>query len=776
MMQAAGHKHLLDLRIYSADLHCEIVESAYPDLHGTMTPKELFSIINDADLMYHVDREYTEANLGYQALLDQVDAQGEGIYYFRMNTDCGVEWVTAKVTPLEAGNDGLRILITSQENYDEDGKNLAEAEVREILFDGLGATCKNLIFIDVLHDKYKMLNCYDNELYRQLEVPARDGYVTDNEAYAINLVYEADQDNFREHTSLDWYFRNLDHKGAHDTFMVRHRFQEELRWVNVNTVCTRRDEDAFHVLYWVTESGGAFYDNGVTATLISEMIGQFRWERRTGHTPRLIVGDTYKSITGIGYEETPEETYQEYFKRIVPEDWERYHAYFQNLRDGVEGSPELVYRWIHPTKGLRYFRGRAVCLAATKDYTCYRGYHQDVTEIMQEKLAKDAELAHALKAAEEARYAKDDFFSKLSHDIRTPMNAVLGYTELLEKSGNDPKAFANYLAKLKDSGTVLYSLINNILEMAHLENGDVAVELSKCNIYQALSSVESILGSKMKEKNLHYTQQVNLDHPNVLCDITKLDEVFLNVLSNAIKFTPEGGHITLTVTEEPSSREGWGVYTTKFTDDGIGMSAEFLPHLFETFSRERTDEAHATHGTGLGGAVAKQLVDLMGGTITAESEPGHGTTVTLKMELEFAEPDERAPRAEGDAPFEGKRVLLAEDNDLNAEIATEILTDMGLQVERAENGEVCAQMMREAGPGYYDLVLMDIMMPQMDGYEATRAIRQLDSKRAHVPVVAMTANVLDSDRMRAFDAGMDDFLPKPIDVDQLEATLHKYLD
>lgn len=766
---------LIDLRILVAEKRCSIIESAFPELHGTMTADELFSAIQTGNLAHYVDREQLIEGLDLQTLVEEVAKHGEALQYFRMNTAHGIEWVTAKITPYSPDSEDLRVTITSQGNCDVNGTTLNEATIREILFDGLGTAYKNLIFIDVLNDRYKMLNTYNDEIAQKLEVPARDGYSLDNQAYATNLVFENDQQMFLEHTSLSRYRSHLNRVGARDTFMIRHRSHEEFRWVSVNTVCTRRDENAFHVLYWIAEPQDSPYGEDTQTTLFSELIGQFRWERRTGHTPRLIVGDTYKNITGIGNEPTPEETYQEYFSRIVPEDWEKYHAYFLSLREGVQSNEELTYRWMHPTKGLRYFRGRAICLAATDDYTCYRGYHQDITDIMQERIEKDAELARALEAAERARYAKDDFFSKLSHDIRTPLNAVLGYAELLEKCADDSDARANYVAKIKDSSTVLYSLINNVLEMAHLDASDITVELRNVNIGTALTSVESILSSKMADKGLYFTQDVRLQHPDVRCDIAKLNEVFLNILNNAIEYTPAGGHISLTLTEEPGQREGWGLYTTKIADDGIGMSAGFLPHLFETFTRERTDAAHATNGTGLGGAIIKQLMELMGGTVSAESEPGRGTTITIALELQFAESDKKGSAADSETPFAGKRVLLAEDNDLNAEIATEILVEMGLEVERAENGKKCFDMMLRADSGYYDLVFMDLMMPEMDGLEATRAIRQLDFKRAHVPIVAMTANALDTDRMKAFDAGMDDFVAKPIMIDQLEEVLHKYL-
>lgn len=777
---------ILDARIDLANQCYHIAQSAYPALQGTMPRDDFRQALINEDILYYVDREKILTQLNWQSLMDDARAHGESVHYFRVNTASGVKWVTAKTTPAQGRASDhatqpsiLHIVIKTQGISDFGGATLDEADLRELLFDGLGAACLNLIMVDVMGDQYRMFNAYGNIINQEMEAPCKGSYTEDNAGYATNLIYEADKELFLQHTSLDWYRSHLLHKGDQDAFKLRHLCNEEYRWVNVHTVCTRRDEESFHVLFWVTDAQESPTNEGTLAMMYSELIGQFRWERRTGHTPRLIVGDSYKSMTGLGSEPTPEDTYNEYFKRIVPEDWPKYHAYFASLRDNGDTPEELTYRWIHPVKGLRYFRGRATCLAHTQDYTCYRGYQQDVTDVVQAQIEQQAKLSEALTAAERANNAKSDFLSKLSHDIRTPLNAILGFTDLLEKHGDDPQRRADYIDKIKDSGNVLLTLINNILEMAHLENGDMPLQMRRINIVRQLTSADAVLGEYIERKNLHFERHLDIQHPSVLCDLAKLNEVFLSLLSNAVKYTPEGGHITFTMTETPVDREGWALYTTRISDDGVGMSQEFLPQLFQRFSRERTDVTQTINGAGLGTAIVRQLMDIMGGTVSVESELGHGTTFTVALELQYAaaehEGDLDANLASMQETFAGKRVLLAEDNDLNAEIAIEILTDLGLAVDRAINGETCVQMVQQAEPNTYGLVFMDLQMPVMTGFEATRAIRQLDAAHCHIPIVAMTANALDTDRMHAFDAGMDAFVTKPIMVDEIEAVLQKFL-
>ena len=387
----------------------------------------------------------------------------------------------------------------------------------------------------------------------------------------------------------------------------------------------------------------------------------------------------------------------------------------------------------------------------------------------------------ATAKAEAANVAKTEFLFNMSHDIRTPMNAVIGFTNLLEKEVEGNERAKDYLKKIQISNDFLLSLINNVLEMSRIESGKVILDETANNVYAFWDSMHDLFDNQMDEKGITFTSDIRVDHPNVMVDATKIREVYLNIVSNALKYTPTGGKVSMVVEELPIERQGYVTYKTVITDTGIGMSKVFLPHIFEEFSRERTSTESKLTGTGLGMPIVKKLVDLMQGEIEVESEQGKGTKFTLTISHRIA--DASDTRLEGEysidykaEDFVGKRILLAEDNELNAEIAMSILEIDGFLVEWAEDGIICVDMLQKADPDYYDLVLMDIQMPNMDGYKATQAIRRLpDSKKANIPIVAMTANAFDEDRKMAFTMGMNGHISKPIEIETLRNMLWNVL-
>ena len=359
------------------------------------------------------------------------------------------------------------------------------------------------------------------------------------------------------------------------------------------------------------------------------------------------------------------------------------------------------------------------------------------------------------------------------------MNAIMGFRDLLEKHIDEPERRADYLRKIKEASKVLLSIINNVLEMARIEKGTVVVEEVAMNTKNFGISIFSVFSEMMAEKNIEFTHEDLVVHHNVYCDPTKMREVFMNLLSNAYKYTKPGGKVHVRLRELPSNREGYAFFETSVSDTGVGMSAEYLAHIFEEFSRENTSTANKIEGTGLGMPIVKRLVELMGGTIRVTSEKGVGTTFVVVLPHRIAdEPENVEPEdveADG-AVFEGKRILLAEDNDLNAEIAEEILTSVGFMIERAEDGAICYEKIVSSETGYYDLVLMDIQMPNMDGYQATKAIRGLaDKEKANIPIIAMTANAFEEDRSKAINMGMNGHIAKPIDVSELLMVLARVI-
>ncbi|MDO4493947.1 MAG: ATP-binding protein [Clostridia bacterium] len=407
---------------------------------------------------------------------------------------------------------------------------------------------------------------------------------------------------------------------------------------------------------------------------------------------------------------------------------------------------------------------------------------EDVTENIRERAQHDRELHTALEAADAANRAKTEFLFSMSHDIRTPMNAILGYSSLMKKELTDPKLL-DYQEKIEQSGNLLLSIINNVLDMSRIDSGKATLHEEYIRVSAIPGGIAQILGAEAGKKDIRLSYEFDIVHDHILADITKLSEIYVNITSNAIKYTPAGGSVSARIEELPCEEEGCAYFRTTITDTGIGMSKEFLPHLFDSFSREQNTTMSKVAGTGLGLAIVKKLVDLMDGTIAVESEPGKGSSfaVTLKHRLASEEDIAAAEAKQGvraeELRTEGRRILLAEDNDLNAEIAVTVLESVGFAVDRAEDGRVCTDMMASAEAGHYDLVLMDIQMPNMDGYAATRAIRSMEDKgKADIPIVAMTANAFEEDRNNAFAAGMNGHIAKPIDMNALMTVLSGLLN
>lgn len=397
-------------------------------------------------------------------------------------------------------------------------------------------------------------------------------------------------------------------------------------------------------------------------------------------------------------------------------------------------------------------------------------HEEKAREEKQNQIIEEARIA-----AERANSAKTDFLFTMSHDIRTPMNAIIGFTDLLEKYQEDPEKRADYLRKIQDSNKVLLSIINNVLEMARIEKGKLELEEAAWSAEQFNDTLYSVFQEMMRQKDIEFTRQIVVQHHYVFCDTIKLREIFINILSNAYKYTDPGGKVTMLLEEIPSDREGYLIYRTTISDTGIGMSEEYIPHIFEEFSRENSMTDNKVEGTGLGMPIVKRLVEFMDGTIEVQSTRGVGTTFIVTLPHRIADRENLVEHA-GGAPdqqlFRKKRILLAEDNELNAEIAIEILQEVGFEIEWAEDGHVAVNMVKEADAGYYDLILMDIQMPNMNGYVAARTIRTLSNPdKANIPILALTANAFEEDKKDAMRAGMNGHLGKPINVNELMKAL-----
>ena len=391
------------------------------------------------------------------------------------------------------------------------------------------------------------------------------------------------------------------------------------------------------------------------------------------------------------------------------------------------------------------------------------------------KKAKDI-TTEALQTAENANKAKTDFLSNMSHDIRTPMNAIIGYTQLLENNLDNKKQALDYISKLKSSSTILLSLINYILEMTQIESGKLDLKKEIGDLDDLVKNINVVVEPLIKEKKLHYSYHLEIKHHHIICDKTKLREIVLNILSNAIKYTPEGGNVELLI-QEISFENNKVKYHFIIIDNGIGMKEDFLPHIFEEFAREKTSTESKVPGVGLGLPIVKSLIDMMNGTIQVESKLNKGTKFTVELSfLTSLQVENVNERNTSTLDFSGKHILLVEDNELNAEIGIELLNTFKVIIDLAKNGEECIKILEKMPEGYYDLILMDIQMPIMDGYEATKIIRSFNNKNAQIPIIAMTANAFEEDRKHALQLGMNEHLAKPVDIEKLKDVLTKYFN
>ncbi len=416
----------------------------------------------------------------------------------------------------------------------------------------------------------------------------------------------------------------------------------------------------------------------------------------------------------------------------------------------------------------------------------------EVDKQVRHEISQKEAIEQALIQAEQANQAKSNFLSNMSHDIRTPMNAIIGFANLAKGHINHKERVEEYLDKIQSASGHLLSLINDVLDMSRIESGKLQIEEDEMCLTDTLREVESMVQPMIEQAKQHYVFTSGIVNNHIYADKLRLNQVLINLLGNAVKFTPEGGTISLEVQQEMNAPKGYGVYIFKVKDTGIGIAPEFIDKVFQSFEREKSSTLSGIQGTGLGLAITKNIVEMMGGKITVSSQPGQGTEFVVKLVFSLQDVDEaavseeelenqrkseqQAQQEEMENLFKDKRILLVEDNDLNREIARMLLSDAGFVVEEAPDGQKAVDKVSASNPGYYDLVLMDIQMPIMDGYEATRQIRKLSNKLvANVPIVAMTANAFDEEKRQALSIGMNGHIAKPIDVTVLFETIKQIL-
>ena len=392
------------------------------------------------------------------------------------------------------------------------------------------------------------------------------------------------------------------------------------------------------------------------------------------------------------------------------------------------------------------------------------------------RIQENEQLEVRLSAAEEASKAKTFFLSNMSHDIRTPLNAIIGYTTLANHDGVTYEEKSGYVDKIGMASRQLLEIVNDVLDMSRIESGKFSLEPARVNLENCIQEASDLVRTQLAAKKIELSVSCDVSHKWVMCDKVMLDRALMNLLCNAGKFTEENGSVSLQL-KELSSGDETGSYEIRVKDTGIGMSPEFVERLFIPFERERTSTVSRIQGTGLGLAITKNIVDMMGGNITVQTEKGKGTEFTITVDFPLAEPEEEiCSNVEDEISFEGMRALLVEDNMVNMEIAQMLLAQAGFLIETAENGEIALEMTAASEHGYYDVILMDIQMPVMDGYMATKAIRNLpDTRLASIPIIAMTANAFQEDKKKAEEVGMNGHITKPLDIPSMKATLQQVL-
>ncbi len=402
---------------------------------------------------------------------------------------------------------------------------------------------------------------------------------------------------------------------------------------------------------------------------------------------------------------------------------------------------------------------------------------RDITETQTKSVEQQRLLTDALNQAEKANKAKSTFLFNMSHDIRTPMNAIIGFTTMAKKHIMKPDLANEYLDKVDMSSRHMLNIVNDILDMARIDSGKVELESVPINIYKECYATDALFRSAMEEKQINFSVKIDIQDNMVLGDAMRIKQIVVNLVSNAMKYTKPGGKVELHYLQTDHTEDEFAHFSISIKDTGIGMSEEYQHHLFEAFERERNATVSGIEGTGLGLAISKQLADLMGGTLTCKSKQGEGTEFIFKFRLRIAGYTAKNVKDMCDiSVFRGKRILLVEDNDLNREIAVDMLQELGFLVEEATDGSIAVEKVQKAASDYYQIILMDIQMPYMDGYYATHTIRMIpDEKKSNIPIIAMTANAFDEDRQKALSAGMNAHLSKPINEKQIIETLRQFI-
>ncbi len=661
-----------------------------------------------------------------------------------------------------------------------------QREEQLAIFDALAASYANVLLIDIARRRLKILKV-EGYVERMFTKPRYEFYDYDAIAmyYAQNRVHPQDRERMAEALSFETVKQKL---AVSDTYSGNYMVLEE-------------GENHYYQFKFINAANVGFIIAGFqNVDTITREVRQRKAQMEALCMDYTVVFncDLVKDTMSIVKVKEFSHAYDkgentESFSRwnkfyydtfIVQDSVGKYLEEFDNQRlmEYLENHDCLITRCrVTPNEaGMEYFEVRVVPVYRSESSFQVMLAYRSIDELVANEHRQQQQLARALAAAEQSNRAKTTFLNSMSHDIRTPMNAIMGFAALAQANMQDTALVEDYLGKINTSSTHLLNLINDILDMSRIESGSVQLEEKPVHLPSLLKELQDMVQglADARQQQLAIDTQ-NVKTENILVDKLRLNQILLNIVSNAIKFTQDGGEIYIGLTEWASSDKGYITLEFVIRDNGIGMSKDFVGHVFDTFTREYTATVSGIQGTGLGMAITKNLVEMMGGTISCQSQEGHGTTFTVTLRVRKADscPEAEAmPQEQQEGPqsydYSGKRILLVEDNELNREIATAMLSVTGMEIDTAEDGVEAVNIINEAPEDRYDLILMDIQMPRMDGYTATREIRTLSNNtKANIPIVAMTANAFEEDRRKAFETGMNGHVVKPISMEEIARTL-----
>lgn len=749
-----------------------------------------FSRKNFDQLIYQDDRELFLDTFTKENIIETLDKHATFTMTFRMLFHQIPTYVHLKVTRMiEKEGRHVVIGISSVDEQMKTKKAFEKAHHESITYSRIAQALAedyfSIYYVDMTTDRFIEYSSDDDYKKLGIEKEGEDFFELSRKNIQ-RIMYEEDQGAFLAAFTKENIQKVLD---QHKTFTLSYRLLMNGIPTYVSMKATRmKDEDGNHIIIGVNNIDAQMKQQAqykqaekehITYSRVAQALATdyFSIYAVDPETDRFIEYSATKDYDELGVEKAGEDFFnlsrKNMSRLIYPEDKDRFMAVFKKKRIMSilerDGSFTTKYRLMFADKPI-YVSMKATLLEDHEGKQLIIGTNNIDAQMKREQ-------EYQQKMAEARTTAKNDFLANMSHDIRTPMNAIVGYTNIANANFGDPDLVKDSLEKISSSSHFLLSLINDILDISKIESGKMQLNTGSCDLGDIFKRIEDITIIQAKQKKLHFTyDHSSIHHFKVIADELRIEQILINIVSNAIKYTPEGKSVELIAQEEKGSAADRYKYRFIIRDTGIGISEEYLPYIFESFTREENTTINRVQGTGLGLAITAKVVELMGGKISVKSKVNEGSEFMVELELESNEKQEsNSIDQEDDPDISGRRILLVEDNDINAEIAEMILKQYGLTVDRAENGQTGFAMIKDH-PGYYQAVLMDIQMPLMNGYDTTRAIRALDDPYyQNLPVIAMSANAYDEDVQDCLNAGMNAHIAKPFQPEDLKKLLQRYL-